>query len=145
MFFQPITSLPDLPSDQEIGRIKVQSVAKFLPLDWDEAKAKGLNRQEFSKLRRKWKDLAVKGSVRDPNHFAVCLELDFEEEVYAVAEYEDGRVSIDVISAEDVDEKLLPIVDFSGQIISEIRIQPNQKCPCKSGKKYKKCCGSVFR
>lgn len=31
----------------------------------------------------------------------------------------------------------------TGQLIANPKVRPNAPCPCKSGKKYKACCGLV--
>jgi peptide deformylase len=37
--------------------------------------------------------------------------------------------------------KLLPDVALASKKINNKKIRPNDKCPCQSGRKYKKCCG----
>ena len=33
------------------------------------------------------------------------------------------------------------MVKGSGAVVKVSKVKPNDACPCKSGKKYKKCCG----
>jgi hypothetical protein len=102
-----------------------------------------LTAAEYVKLSEKWK--AFRGLVSDIGHFGMTMALPGHREdeipMYAFVEYSHGKVAVDVLDEDEVPVELLPPVAVPAQLKAQLRIGPNDRCPCGSGKKYKKCCG----
>ena len=90
--------------------------------------------------------------VLDREKFAMLANIDGESEQWAVA----GIINLDAVEDEDAlldtDENPIPLVEFlrARPPIKQVqresnKIGRNDPCPCGSGKKYKKCCGTGER
>ena len=121
------------PDDLE--KIELKAILRTSPPKWDDARDE-ISRAEFEKLLQAWEKF--EGPVKDINHFQVCAEI--EEGIYATATYDHGHVEIDVRNDDEIDRDLVKQVPFSGQRIAQKKVRPNEKCPCGSGRKFKKCC-----
>lgn len=100
----------------------------------------------YESLALKW--ACFTGPVRDPDHFAICVEApgayEDEQQRYAYAEYDHGRMILDFRLDVEINQDLLCTqVPFAVTPIAGTAVTGgNKKCPCGSGRKYKKCCGS---
>jgi len=126
-----------LPSKKERAALGLSAVLTSYVPEWKQC-SEELNRQEYEKLVKAWK--SFKGPVKNLEHFAVCVPIDPEEGYYAVAEFKKGRLECSARPEEEIDPDLLAIVEFAGQRKTVVKIQPNAKCDCGSGKKAKRCC-----
>lgn len=96
---------------------------------------------EWKELRLRWE--GYRGPVRSTSHFALAVPFKRRPEYNSVIQYRQGELIIDVMHDDELQdiEQLLTVVDPVSQMKAESVIQPNDKCPCDSGKKHKKCCG----
>lgn len=124
------------PDDVEVEEIELKAILRASEPKWEDARDVEITRAEFDKLLEAWKNF--EGPVKDVNHFQVAVEV--EEGIYATATYDQGRVEVEVRPEEEIDRDLVRQVPFSGQRIAARKVRPNEKCPCGSGKKFKKCC-----
>ncbi len=76
---------------------------------------------------------------------------EFKKEAFTLFEALLGKIKNDVIKfllnlnivISSEDKKTTPLKETSSSEIKNRKIQRNEKCPCKSGKKYKHCCGAI--
>jgi len=132
---------PAFPSASERKNWAVIAAVESACPDWEQAEEAEITRPEYERLLEAWS--AFKGPVKNPDHFIVCVKLDdYTEErpLYAVAEYQKPDVKVYVDHEDDIDPDLCRIVKFAGKRQRPERVGPNEKCPCGSGRKYKKCC-----
>jgi hypothetical protein len=122
---------------REVGEIVVRHPLPPYSVDLE------LTAAEYAKLGEKWK--AFRGPVPDISHFGMAMVLPGHREdeipMYAFVEYSHGKVTVEVLDEDEVPVELLPPVAVPNQLKAGRRIGPNDRCPCGSGKKYKKCCG----
>lgn len=106
--------------------------------------------REWIKVREIWE--AFKGEVRNPDKFCLAYPLggDSEDDTqYAVIHYRASakagrklRVTLEDEHSIQEYEELFPIIKTAETIRAGMSVRPNQKCPCGSGKKSKRCCGN---
>ena len=126
-----------LPSSADL----LATIIKTAPWPKKPPEECGLNQSELDRLHKAW--LAFTGPVRDPQHFAVIQPLAWEMcgyTMWAHAEYVSGEIIVDARPEEDINNDLLRYVPPPQQLKAERKVGPNAPCPCKSGRKYKKCC-----
>lgn len=99
-----------------------------------------LSTDDVEKLKELW--YSLKGPFHDSNNFAVCYELACWPGCYAYAEYNHGEFTVKCIAEDEIDEDLLQLIPLPPVLKASKKVMPNEKCPCQSGKKYKKCCQS---
>ena len=102
-----------------------------------------LSPKEWARLKEHWE--TFKEPVRDPKKFCVAMKLDQDEEHYAVLHYRAGKkLRITVEDKQSIQEfsGLFPIFPEFVQRKGVKTVPPNKPCPCGSGKKAKKCCGT---
>ena len=68
-------------------------------------------------------------------------ELLYKNMVAAEADWLYNLEEWDSIFDEEKRKELYKEQKRSGTIVKEVKVYPNDPCPCGSGKKYKKCCG----
>lgn len=127
-----------IPSQKDRDALELQAILSSYRPSWKQCKKEEMLRPEFHLLRAAWR--AFTGPVRNLEHFAVCVEIDKGEAFYAYAEFKKGTLECDIRPEEEIDPKLLAIVEFVGQREGVVKMRPNGPCSCGSGKKAKKCC-----
>lgn len=143
MLFKPVQG-PVLPQ-KELSNLELEKIVAQAEFpERGDLEKKYWNAEEWAKLEAAWR--AFKGPVRDSHHFAVLVPYGFMDgdlELHSIIEYIDGDVFVDLIDDSDLLEKadLITTVEPTEQIKAVKKTAPNAKCGCKSGKKYKKCCG----
>jgi hypothetical protein len=97
--------------------------------------------EEWAKLETEFR--YFEGPVRNPDHFALIVVFNKNDDLSTWIEYDSGEVSVNLFTDDDIRDNrdLLPVFDPVEPLKAQSRIGPNKPCICGSGKKYKKCCG----
>lgn len=126
-------------SSQELKTVQM-ATARKIPFPEFNPKF-GLSNSQWQKLKKLWEDF--KGTVKYPNNFALATE--FDEGLYGVVRLKQGKIKVSLEDDESIERfsnDLWPIVHAPPVIKAARTVRPNQPCPCGSGRKAKKCCGT---
>lgn len=125
----------------DVAQTQLDSIVRATPFpryeDQPDAKA-SMQKCVFDKLAKAW--LAFKGPVKNVNHFIVTTEM--EDGWVGIAEYIQGDIHVYALPEDAVDFSLGIDIAPTRVRRAEVRTGGNSKCPCGSGKKYKRCCGA---
>ena len=98
--------------------------------------------QDWLNLKQKWE--SFKGPVRDVTSFAIAEEYGVtnqDTQLYTIIEYRDGELDVYIEDEEYLEEfgDLFTVVNKIKSIKGTKQTPSNSRCPCGSGKKFKKC------
>jgi hypothetical protein len=125
----------------------MRSLVESHPLPEDLPEGVDLSLLEYSRLKKYW--AVFRGNVRDRNCFMAAMPLDEDDCVFACVRFNAGKVTVEVLAAEDLPLDLLPQVECpeaSRRTLmvplknEALHVGRNDPCPCGSGKKSKRCC-----
>lgn len=161
MFVLPSTQSTALPSAKKMRQQRLDQIIINNPLHIGLGRSVGMPERIFKKLNREWERYrdtsnldeftievecheSTKGFViafvryHDLEAFLGFMLVNDEDEIYHEEEASNDPMPKDKKEFyEAVWKSFEPVI----QMVAEKKTRPNEKCPCQSGKKWKRCCG----